>query len=211
MKRKLCIAIQNKGRLMEPSLKFLKDKGLKFDDSVFYEDERKLCVECFGSEFELLFVRCNDIPTYIERGAADFGIVGENLLYEKCCKLPVLQKLDFGICSLVIAVPENSEICSAEDLNGERIATSYPYSLKQYLQKKKINAAIIEIQGSVEIAPKLNLADAICDITQTGKTLKSNGLKIIDTVLNSQAVLISSPEFVKEAKNYEKILFTKIG
>lgn len=205
MKAKLRIAVQNQGRLMVPSLEFLKNMGLEFDI-----DERKLSIPCKNANIEILLVRCSDILTYVERKVADFGIVGENVLYEKDCRLAVLQKLEFGKCSLVIAVPKNSLIKSAEDLEGERIATSYPHLLKRYLQKNQINASIIEIKGSVEVTPQLNLADAICDITQTGKTLEANGLKIIDIILKSQAILIAGPELIKESKNYEKILSTKI-
>lgn len=183
MNPKIRIAIQNKGRLMAPSLNFLRSIGLEFDVN------GNIITNCKNANVELIFVRCNDIPTYLQQKAADFGIVGENVIYEKNSKFIVLKRLNFGECSLVIAAPEKIKI---NDLEGERIATSYPRSLKKYLKKKKINAAIIEIQGSVEAAPSLNLADAICDIKQTGRTLTENGLKEIETVLNSQAILVGS-------------------
>lgn len=167
---------------MESSVEFLKGCGFKFELS-----ERQLLARCEGQDVEILFVRCKDIPAYLKQGVADFGIVGENLLFEERLDVEVVQRLGFARCSLVIAAPE---MASINDLDGERIATSYPGSLKNYLSKKKLNASIVEIGGSVEAAPSLNLADAVCDITQTGKTLKENGLKVVDKILDSEAVLI---------------------
>ena len=180
MKNKMRIAIQNKGRLMDESVKFLKGSGLKFE-----LNGRQLLIKCEERAVEILFVRCKDIPTYLEQGVADFGIVGENVLYEQGSDLEILESLGFGKCSLVIAAPEG-----IEDLDGERIATSYPNSLKRYLKKKGVNASVVEIGGSVEAAPTLGLADAICDITQSGRTLKENGLRVVDKILDSEAVLI---------------------
>jgi len=124
----------------------------------------------------------------VNSGVADFGIVGENVLIEQECRLPVIKKLGFGKCSLIIAAPE-----MLKDLSEERIATSYPNTLKKYLRKNRINASIIKINGSVEICPGLGLSDAVCDITQTGQTLKENNLKVVEKILDSQAVLVSSP------------------
>lgn len=182
------IAIQSKGRLQKPSEKFLKLLGFRFKTR-----GRNLIVPCANKKAEILYVRNGDIPEYVENQAADFGIVGENVLREKNKTFEIVQKLGFGACSLVIAVPKKSKIVSIADLEGERIATSYPNTLKKYLKKESINASIIEINGSVEIAPSLNLADAICDLSQTGRTLKENDLRVIATVLESQAVLIRAP------------------
>lgn len=182
------IAVQNKGRLMEPSLAYLKKCGLKFT-----ENGRNLIVPCKNSDVEILFVRNSDIPEYVRYRVADFGIVGKNVLMEKGNNLKTVQELDFGKCSLVIAVPENSKIKTPADLDHERVATSYPRILKDFLKKQGVSASIIEIQGSVEICPALGLADAIFDITQTGRTLKENGLKVIEKVADSQTVLIQNP------------------
>lgn len=205
MNPKLRIAVQNKGRLMQPSLDFLKEIGLKFELR-----EQLLVMPCVNADIEILFVRCGDIPAYVEQNVADFAIIGENVLYEKQSDLEILERLSFGICSLVIAVPNDSNLTNVKELEGERIATSYPFSLKKFLGKKAINAAIIEIKGSVEIAPTLDLADAVCDITQTGRTLNENGLRIIDKVLDSQACLICSPQISNQKRLYEEILSEKI-
>ena len=167
----LKIAIQNKGRLNKPSLQFLKSLGLKLP-----ENGRKLMNKCKKTGIEVLYSRSGDIPEYVSRGVADFGIVGQNVLIEKGLKVKQIKPLGFGQCKLVIAVPKQSKIQSIKDLEGERIATSYPKTLRRYLEKNQINAAIITIGGSVEAAPSLNLADAICDLTQTGTTLKDNKL-----------------------------------
>lgn len=185
---KVRIAVQNKGRLMEPSLAYLKKCGLKFA-----ANGRNFIVPCKNSEVEILFVRNSDISEYVCYGVADFGIVGKNVLMEKENNLKTVKKLNFGKCSMVIAVPRESKIASLKDLDHERIATSYPRILKEFLKKRGISASIIEIQGSVEICPSLGLADAIFDITQTGRTLKENGLQAIEKVADSQAVLIQNP------------------
>jgi len=183
------IAIQKEGRLRNPSLEYLESLGLQFPK----ENGRTLVVPCKNADAEILYVRHSDVPQYVQNGAADFAIVGGNVLYEKDFKIREVENLNFGKCSLVIAVPLDSSIQKIQDLEGERIATSYPNSLRKFLQKQKINAAIIEIRGSVEIAPALGLADAICDLTQTGNTLKENSLKPIETLFDSMAVFIESP------------------
>ena len=202
MKRKLRIAIQNKGRLMEACTEYLKSMGLKFR-----KNDGELLVPCKNADIEILFVRCSDIPIYVEKNIADFGILGENVLCERRSDLSIVQKLGFGKCSLIIAVPKYSSLKSIEDLEDERIATSYPYTLKKYLRKNKVNASIVEIKGSVELAPSLNLADAVCDITQTGGTLKQNNLRIIDSVLQSEAVLVGGPSVSKQVfENFNSYL-----
>lgn len=181
------IAVQNKGRLKAESIKFLKSFGVDITDT-----ERGLIGKCLDKNVEVLYVRHGDIPQYVQNGVADFGIVGENVLYEKKFSVKKIRALGFGKCTLVIAVPKTSKIKMVSDLEGERIATTYPNSLKKFLKENKINASIIEIRGSVEIAPLLGLADAICDITQTGKTLEENGLKRIMDVFQSEALLVGS-------------------
>lgn len=182
------VAVQRNGRLAEPSLSFLCSLGLKFQSN-----QRNLITPCDNCEIDILHLRDDDIPEYVCRGVVDFGIVGENVLYEKNVRVNVLRRLGFCPCSLVIAAPEGSQIRCVESLEGERIATSYPRLLADFLGEKGINAAIITIQGSVEVTPELNLADAICDITETGKTLKDHELVPLATVLESQAVLIETP------------------
>lgn len=184
----LRIALQSHGRLAEPSLLYLRSLGLKFQSN-----GRALITSCENFPLDILRLRDDDIPEYVSREVADFGIVGENVLREKGVKAKILRRLGFGRCSLVIAVPAGSSIQTSADLEGERIATTYPRILAQFLREKQVNAAIISIEGSAEIAPSLNLADAICDLTQTGKTLKENNLVAIFTILESEAVLIESP------------------
>ncbi len=184
------IALQKRGRLQEPSLDFLESLGLKFKPN-----GSKLISPCLNADIEILYVRNSDIPQYVKYGVADYGIVGENVLVENKSRLKIVKRLGFGKCKLVVAVPENSDIKNIEDLSEERIATSYLNTLKGYLKEKGINASIVEIKGSVEICPFLNLSDAICDITQTGTTLKENGLKVIEKIMDSEAVLVQSPFF----------------
>ncbi len=201
------IAIQKEGRLRNPSLEYLESLGLQFPK----QKGRTFVVPCKNADAEILYVRHSDIPQYVQSGAADFAIVGGNVLYEKNFKIKEVEKLNFGKCSLVIAVPLDSSIQKIQNLEGERIATSYPNSLRKFLQKQKINAAIIEIKGSVEVAPALGLADAICDLTQTGNTLKENSLKPIETLFDSMAVFIESPfESIQKNKFIKKFITTAI-
>lgn len=198
------IAVQGKGRLSNHSIGFLSSLGLKFNPN-----GRNCLATCVNSNLDILFLRDDDIPEYVERGVSDFGIVGENVLLEKRARVNVLRKLGFGKCSLVIAAPKNSGVKKLDDLKEKRIATSYPDLLRQFLQNQRIEAEIIKIKGSAEIAPKLDLADAICDLTQTGLTLEENGLMPIATVLESQAVLIQTPYPMKEKTREYEILFAK--
>lgn len=191
MSDKIKIAIQNSGRLTNQSIDYLNECGLNI--SLNKTNLRKLAIACPQKNVEILFLRSGDIPIYVQSGIVDFGITGENVIYEKKSNVKVLKKLGFAFCSLVIAIPNNSQIKNIADLNNERIATSYPNLLKDFLQKNGINAAIMEIAGSVEVTPALKLTDAICDLTQTGKTLIDNNLKPLVTVMKSQAVLITNP------------------
>jgi ATP phosphoribosyltransferase len=200
-KDRITIAIQKSGRLAESSLIFLQSLGLKFKIR-----DRGLTTSCSNYPVDIIHVRDDDIPEYVSYGAADFGIVGENVLYEEKASLKVVKKLGFGICSLVIAVPKDSKIKTLKDLEGERIASSYPGLLKKFLKERGVNAAIIPIQGSVEITPSLNLADAICDITQTGSTLKEQKLVPLVTILNSQAVLTESPSSRIQKNDFLKLV-----
>ena len=180
-------AVQSNGRLTEPSLQYLRAAGLEFTSN-----GRTLITSCTNRDLNILYLRNADIPEYVSRGVADYGIVGENVLLEKGVRVTVRKKLGFGRCALVIAVPNDSLIRTVRDLDGERIATSYPRILNDFLKAQGINAAVIPIQGSVEIAPSVNLADAICDLTQSGETLRANNLRVLANIMDSEAVLISN-------------------
>ena len=181
----LKIAIQKSGRLNEKSVELLKNCGLNFEN---YKSSLISPVSNFP--LEILFLRDDDIPEYVQDGIADLGIVGENVIQETEVSVSYLQKLGFGKCSLKIAVPNTSDITDLSELNGQSIATTYPVILGKFLQGKGIQADIRTISGSVEISPGLGLSNAICDLVSTGGTLKSNGLKPFADVMSSEAVLI---------------------
>lgn len=181
----LKIAIQKSGRLNEKSVELLKKCGLNFENY-----KSSLMTKASNFPLEILFLRDDDIPEYVQDGIADIGIVGENVIDETEVNVSYLQRLGFGKCTLKIAVPADSPADKLQDLEGKSIATSYPVILQKFLDKNKINATIRTISGSVEIAPGLGLSDAICDIVSTGSTLKSNGLVPFAEVAKSEAILI---------------------
>ena len=181
----LKIAIQKSGRLNEKSVELLKNCGLDFDN---YKSSLISGVSNFP--LEILFLRDDDIPEYVQDGIADLGIVGENVIQETEAEVSYLQRLGFGKCSLKIAIPNSYDIEDVSELSGKSIATTYPVILGKYLKEKNINAEIRTISGSVEISPGLGLSDAICDLVSTGGTLKSNGLKPFCNVMSSEAILI---------------------
>lgn len=181
----LKIAIQKSGRLNEKSVELLKNCGLSFENY-----KSSLISNVSNFPLEILFLRDDDIPEYVQDGIADLGIVGENVISETGVDVSFLQMLGFGKCTLKLAVQTHSSIQNISDLNGKSIATSYPVILKNFLDKNSIQADIRTISGSVEIAPGLGLSDAIFDIVSTGGTLKSNGLKPFAEVMKSEAVLI---------------------
>ena len=185
---RLKIAVQKSGRLYQSSMDFLTSRGLSFS-----ADSRSLIRTCQNSNIDIVYLRDDDIPEYVSRGIADFGIVGQNVLAEKGLTLRIVTRLNFGLCRLVIAVPRCSRIRTVEDLQNLRIATSYPKVLTDYLEKRNIKTSIVVVAGSAEIAPRLGLADAVCDLVQTGATLEANDLVPLCTVLGSQAVLVGSP------------------
>jgi len=201
MQTKLKITIEKSGRLSESSLKLLKECGIEFDNGL-----NKLKAEAFNFPLEVFFLRDDDIPQYVEDGVADIGIVGENVELEKNKSVKLIDKLGFGKCRLSIAIQKDQKYNSLKDLNGKRFATSYPNILSAYLLKNKIKAEIQEISGSVEIAPGIGLADAICDLVSSGSTLFTNGLKEIDVVLKSEAVLIANKSLKKE----QQIILNKL-
>ncbi len=199
----LKIAIQKSGRLNEKSVELLKSCGLIFEN---YKSSLISPVSNFP--LEILFLRDDDIPEYVQDGIADIGIVGENIIQETEAKVILLQRLGFGKCTLKIAIENNSAIRSISDLNGKAIATSYPVILKKFLIANQIQAEIRTISGSVEITPSLSLSEAICDLVSTGGTLKSNGLKPFVDVLQSEAILIGNKG--SEQKNLIQELLQRI-
>jgi len=200
MNGNLKLAVQSKGRLTEKSLELLKHCGLDIED---YSE--RLFIPARNFPLDILFLRDNDIPEYVQDGVADIGIVGENIFLEKRSETDVLEKLGFGRCSLLIAHPENKQLKEIKDIEGKTIATSYPVILNDFLKKNNIKAKVIELSGSVEIAPSLGVADLICDIVSSGNTLMMNKLKSSFKVFDSQAVLISSQKNSLEAEK-KKIL-----
>jgi len=185
----LKLAVQKSGRLHDDSMKLLKECGIDISNGV-----NKLKSEASNFPLEVFFLRDDDIPQYVEDAVADIGFVGENVVYEKNKNVHVEHKLGFGKCRLSIAVNKNETYNGVSYLQDKRIATSYPLILNDYLQKNNINAEIHEISGSVEIAPGIGLAHAICDLVSSGSTLFMNGLKEAETILQSQAVLIRNKD-----------------
>lgn len=197
----LKLAIQKSGRLSDSSLQLLKNCNLdieKFND--------RLVVSVRNFKLDLLFLRDDDIPEYVQDGVAELGIVGQDVLYETKADVKVVKKLGFGRCSLRIAIPENDDLRDIEDLNGKRIATSFPNILKDFLRQNKIDAKIVNISGSVEAAPSLGIADYICDLVSTGNTLKLNKLKSSISVLESEAVLIKNKNLKNHSDKYQIFL-----
>ncbi|HCM74808.1 MAG TPA: ATP phosphoribosyltransferase [Cytophagales bacterium] len=188
MKTNLRIAIQKSGRLQEGSMALLKESGLSISNG-----RGQLKTQVRNFPVEILFLRDDDIPQYIEDQVADVGIVGENVFIEKNKQNTLVKKLDFAKCRLSLAVSKSENYTGISWLEGKNIATSYPTIVSQYLKANNIKAGIHEISGSVEIAPGIGLADAICDIVSTGSTLLINGLKEVEVILQSEAVMIASP------------------
>lgn len=197
------IAIQKSGRLSEDSIKLIKECGIKFSNGT-----GKLKSTASNFPIEFLFLRDDDIPGYVADGVADIGIVGNNVAEEKQKNTVVEKTLGFSKCRLSLALPKSHNYKGIQDFQGVSIATSYPVILGNFLRKNGITADLHEISGSVEIAPSIGLADAVCDIVSSGSTLLSNGLKEVETVFSSEAVLIKNPE-ISEAKSkiLKKLLF----
>ena len=191
----LKIAIQKSGRLYEDSIKLLKECGIELNNG-----NKQLKAAAFNFPIEVYFLRDDDIPQYVYDGVADIGIVGENVLLEKNKNIDIAYRLGFGRCRLSIAVPKAVQYNSIEDLRGLKIATTYSTILQQYLNDKNIEAEIHEISGSVEIAPSIGLADAICDLVSSGSTLFTNGLKEVEVILQSEAVLSVNKNLTTEKR-----------
>ena len=187
------IAIQKSGRLNEDSLRLLKDCGISIDNG---KDQLKAAARNFP--MEVFFLRNGDIPQYMRDGVVDLAILGENLLVEKGNDLEVIEKLGFSKCRVSIAVPKGSPFSGIKDLEGKQIATSYPNTVKSFLKENQINANLHIINGSVEIAPNIGLADAICDIVSSGSTLFKNNLREVIEIDTSEAVFVQAPNLNEE-------------
>lgn len=201
----LKIAVQKSGRLLDDSLRLLKDCGISIDNG-----KGQLRATARNFPLEILYLRNSDIPQYIQDGVADVGILGQNTLLEKQKAVDRVMPLGFSKCRLSLALPRGQQYTGIQSLQGKRIATSYPNSLRQYLQQHNVQAEIHEISGSVEIAPNIGLADAICDLVSTGSTLFKNGLEEVEIMFKSQACLAKKTELPPEKETLLQQLVFRI-
>ena len=200
---KLKIAIQKSGRLSEKSIELLQECGIKVSNG-----DRKLKTSASNFPMEILFLRDDDIPQYVEQGVADIGILGENEVWEKEKNVKVVEKLGFAHCRLSLAIPKDEEYTGLTYFNGKRVATSYPRILGKFFKEKGIDVRIEELGGSVEIATGIGLADGIFDIVSTGSTLIMNGLKEAEAIMKSEAVMISNQNLSpRKTELLEQLLF----
>jgi ATP phosphoribosyltransferase len=199
----LRIAVQKSGRLTDKTLTLLEGIGLKFDDY-----KRSLLVKCLNFDVELLLIRDDDIPEYVEDGVCDLGFVGANVVAEDDADVTVLRGLNYGVCRLSLAAPVEDNLKTAADFAGKRIATSYPGITKRYFESKNIDVKIVTLSGSVEIAPRLEIADAISDLVSTGGTLKANGLEEVINIFDSETQLVKTNKPLSPGKEdlIERIL-----
>ncbi len=188
MRDRLRLAVPNKGRMVEPTLRLLHDAGL-----VFEEHDRSLVARVQNHDLDILFVRTNDVIEFVGDGVADLGITGIDLLTETEAELPRIRELGYGRCRLAAAVPTDTPYRSVEDLAGQRVATAHPNTTRRFFASREIPVDVVPISGAVEVAPRLGLAEGIVDLVSTGSTLAMNGLRQIGDVLESEAVLIASP------------------
>ncbi len=203
MKTKIRIAVQKSGRLNQESLQLLKDCGVSIENG---KDQLKATARNFP--LEVFYLRNGDIPQYLRDGVVDIAILGENTLIEKGTDLDIIERLGFSKCKVSLAIPKGVAYNNVSDFQGKRIATSYPNTVKNYLKKNNVQADIHVINGSVEIAPNIGLADGICDIVSSGSTLFKNNLKEVEVMLTSEAVLTVSPTISSERKGIlEKLQF----
>jgi ATP phosphoribosyltransferase len=194
------LALQRTGRLSESSTQLLHSVGLQFDSY-----QQRLFAACRNFDLELLFVRDDDIPEYVADSVADLGIVGRNLLFEYERPITELLPLNFGYCSLVVAVPNDSTVQSPEDLAGMKVATSYRNSARRYFERIGVEVQIIPVSGSVELTPTLGVAQAVVELTATGSTLRVNDLREIDTVYQSQAVLVANQQSLEDSRKAKTV------
>ncbi|WP_258098389.1 ATP phosphoribosyltransferase [Marinoscillum pacificum] len=202
----LKVAVQKSGRLSEDSLKLFRECGIKFNNGV-----KKLKAQSHNFPIEFLFLRDDDIPGYVEDGIADIGIVGQNVHDEYQKNVEVVKHLGFSKCRLSLAVPREEDYQDISYFEGKNIATSYPNILKDYLKSKGVSAEVHEISGSVEIAPGIGLAEGICDIVSSGSTLLSNGLKEVETVMKSEAVMVASKSLTEDQQKLVNQLIFRIN
>ena len=200
------IAIQKSGRLNEESLGMLKKCGISIDNG---KDQLKAVARNFP--MEVLYLRSGDIPQYLRDGVVDLAIIGENLIHEKGKDLNIIENLGFSKCRVSIAVPKEMSFNNIKELQGKRIATSYPNTVNQFLEENNISADLHIINGSVEIAPNIGLADAICDIVSSGSTLFKNNLKEVAKIFESQAVLVEAPMLSSEKREVVNKLRFRLG
>ncbi|TVZ59651.1 ATP phosphoribosyltransferase [Flavobacteriaceae bacterium MAR_2010_105] len=193
---KLKLAVQKSGRLHDDSMQILKEVGISIDNG---KDQLKASARNFP--LEVFYLRNGDIPQYLKDGVVDAAIIGENVLFEKGKGITVVEKLGFSTCKVSVAVPKTFKYKGVQDLEGKRIATSYPNTVNEFLQNNNINANLHIINGSVEIAPNIGLADAIVDIVSSGSTLFKNNLKEVEVILKSEAVLAASPVISEEKQS----------
>lgn len=194
--KSLKLAVQKEGRLTEETLDFLRKSGLDFESY-----KQRLFSTCRNFPLEILYVRDDDIPDYVASGTVDLGIVGQNLLYEERPKVKKLLNLRYGFCTLMLAVPKESEVKDISDLDGKTVATTYPKSTLNFFKKNNITAKMVRISGSVEIAPTLGVSQAIADLISTGSTLALNDLRPVTKIYESEAVLIANEKsFSQEDK-----------
>jgi len=200
---KIRIAIQKSGRLSEKSLELLKEAGISLNNG-----SRKLRSVAQSFPLEVIYLRDDDIPQYVEDGVAHIGIVGENEYAEKECDVDLVERLGYSRCRLSLALPKSECFEGLMDLQGKRIATSYPVILSNYLKEQGVQADVHYISGSVELAPSIGVADAIFDIVSSGSTLISNGLREVETVMHSEAVVIANRQMTKEVQDIlDNLLF----
>jgi ATP phosphoribosyltransferase len=201
----LKIAIQKSGRLSENSKKLLEECGIKFSNGISV-----LKTVAHNFPVEVLFLRDDDIPQYVEQQVADIGILGENMVFEKNKDVSIIEQLGFAQCRLSLAIPKEEIYPGLGYFMKKKVATSYPKLLSGFFKKNKISAEIEEISGSVEIAPGIGLADAICDIVSSGSTLLTNGLQEVETILKSQAVIIGNKNLSSEKQEILTSLLFRI-
>ena len=203
---RLRLAVPNKGRLAEPAVTLLKEAGYRFE-----ADDRRLFAPCENFPLDLLFVRADDIPEYTADGVVDLGITGSNLVEERGSLVTTCMPLAFGHCSLQVAVPDERPLSRIDQLQGRPVATSHPRTTARFFMDRNVKAELIEISGAVEITPLLGVADAIVDLVSTGSTLAVNGLRAIDTILQSEAQLIRHPKLNDEKSRRSEHLQTMLA
>lgn len=197
---RLTIGVPSKGRMADPAMRLLADAGLSFEAT-----ERSLVVPCANAPVDLLLVRTDDIPEYVQDGVVDLGITGANLVVETEARVTTIAELGFGRCTLAAAVPADSRVTTISELTGLRIATAYPVSTRKLLRERGVECEVVTVSGSVEATPRLGLAEAIVDLVSTGSTLVANGLRRLGDLLPSQAVLIGGARAGERADDVARL------